>query len=152
MRIRETSWPHRTWGAHRCGRLVPKQAVDEPFGVKWRKVVRALTEAHELDGHTQRLLNGQHDAALGSAVHLCQDDACQRHGFPKDLRLRQTVLAGGRIDDEEDLARLSDLGDNAVNLAELIHEASLVLETARGVDEDDVNTLVASGLSGFESD
>src|SRR3954471_6538840 len=124
--------------------------VDEGLGVEGREVVGTLTEADELDRHTELALDRDDDAALGRAVELGQDDARHVDRLGEDLGLLQAVLPGRRVEDEEHLVDGALLLDDALDLAELVHEADLVVEASGGVDDDDVDLLLDARLDGVE--
>src|SRR6476469_4638653 len=126
--------------------------VDEGLGVEGGEVVGALAEADELDRHTELALDRDDDAALGGAVELGQDDARDVDRLGEDLGLLETVLPGRRVEDEEHLVDGALLLDDALDLAELVHEADLVVEAAGGVDDDDVDLLLDTGFDGVEGD
>ena len=133
------------------GKLV-QQCVHERFRVERCQVVRAFTQADELDGNAELLLDSDHDAALCGAVELGQHDTGDVHDIAEDLRLNHTVLAGGRVDNEQNLGDRSFLLDNTLDLAELIHQTGLVLQAARGVHEHGVNALFLASLHGVKRD
>ena len=47
-----------------------QNAVHKAFRIERRKIVGSFAQAHQLDGHAQLLLHGDHDAALGRAIEL----------------------------------------------------------------------------------
>ena len=104
-----------------------------------RQVVGALAEADQLDRHAELALYGDHDAALGGAVELGQHDAGDVDDLAEDAGLDHAVLAGGRVEDEQHLGDRRLLLDHPLDLAELVHQALLVLQPAGGVDDDGVD-------------
>lgn len=132
--------------------MLVQQRVHECFRVERRQVVRAFTQADELDGNAELLLDSDHDAALCGAVELGQHDTGDVHDIAEDLRLNHTVLAGGRINHEQNLGDRRFLLDHALDLAELIHQTGLVLQAARGVHEHGVNALLLASLHGIKRD
>src|SRR6476659_3900066 len=112
--------------------------VDEGLGVEGGEVVGSLAEADELDRDAELALDRHDDAALGRAVELGQHDAGDVDRLGEDLGLLQAVLPGGGVEDEQHLVDLALLLDDALDLAELVHEADLVVQAAGGVDDDDV--------------
>lgn len=133
------------------GKLV-QQRVHECFRVERCQVVRAFTQADELDGNAELLLDCDHDTALCGAVELGQHDTGDVHDIAEDLRLNHTVLAGGRINHEQNLGDRRFLLDNALDLAELIHQTGLILQAARGVHEHGVHALFLASLHGIKRD
>ena len=61
-------------------------------------------------------------------------------GFVELLRLVHGVLAGGRVQHEQGLARgVRQLAaDDPVDLGQLVHQVCLVVQAARGVHDDDI--------------
>ena len=87
------------------------------------------------------MLRDRHDhAAAGRAVELGENDPGAAGGLLEALGLREGILAGGGIDDEEHfMGRFRDeLRDHAADLGELLHEIRLRLEAAGGIDDADV--------------
>jgi hypothetical protein len=70
----------------------------------------------------------------------------------KTLACSQAVLAGGRVEDEQHLVDRALLLDDPLDLAELVHEAGLVLQAPGGVDEHHVGLESLRGLDGVEGD
>ena len=132
--------------------MLVQQRVHECFRVERRQIVRAFTQADELDGNAELLLDSNHDAALCGAVELGQHDTGDIHDIAEDLRLNHTVLAGRRVDNEQNLGDRRFLLNHALNLAELIHQTGLVLQAARGVHEHGVNALLLASLHGIKRD
>src|SRR3954453_18457936 len=104
--------------------------VDEGLGVEGREVVGTLAQADELDRHTELALDRDDDPALGRAVELGQDDARHVDRLGEDLGLLQAVLPGRRVEDEEHLVDGALLLDDALDLAELVHQADLVVDAS----------------------
>jgi len=113
--------------------------VDETLRVEGCQIVRTFAETDELHGNAQGPLDRDNDAALRGSVKLGQHNAGDSGRLREHLRLLHTVLAGGGVQDQEDLGDGGLLFHDALDLAKLIHECGLVLQTARRVDEDDVD-------------
>ena len=118
------------------------------------EVVDAFAETDELDRQFQVVLDGQDHAAAGRAVEFRQHDAgdfADRHEL---FCLRDGVLTGGRVEDQEDLpvGVRQFAVDDLVDLAEFCHEVLLVMDPARGVADDDVCSAVDAGMDGVEDD
>ena len=124
--------------------------VDERRRVERRHVVRALAETDELDRYAELALHLHHDAALGGPVELGEHDAGDVDDLAEDAGLDQAVLTGGGVEDEQDLGDRGDLLDDPLDLAELVHEAGLVLQPPGGVDQHRVDPLVDALLDGLE--
>lgn len=72
----------------------------------------------------------------------------------KALGLLQAVLPGDGVQHEPHLPRLPGvrLGDGPLHLLELLHEALLGVEAARGVHEEEVQAPRPSGLGGVKGE
>ena len=92
------------------------------------------------------------DAALGRAVELGEHDAGDVDDLAEDPGLDEAVLAGGGVEDQQHLGDRGLLLDDALDLAELVHQSGLVLQAAGGVDQDGVDALVDALLDRFERD
>ena len=97
-------------------------------------------------------MDGHDDAPLGRAIELGEHDAGDSRGLGEHLGLLHAVLAGRRVEDEENLGDGGLLAHDALDLAELVHEGRLVLEPASGVDENDVNVAFDALTHRLESD
>ena len=132
--------------------MLVQQCVHERFRVERRQVVRAFTQADELDGNTQLLLNGHDNTALRGAVQLSQHDTGHVHDLAKDLRLDHAVLAGRRVNHEQNLGDRRFLLNHTLDLTELVHQASLVLQAARGIHQHGVDAFLLTGLNRIKGD
>src|SRR5205823_196507 len=79
-------------------------------------------------------LDAQRGAATGVAVELGHDDAVELDGLGELLGDVDGVLAGHRVDDEQDVGRADDLADPD----ELLHELGVDVQAAAGVDDEHV--------------
>src|SRR5438270_76754 len=111
------------------------------------------TQADELDGDVELVLDGERDATLGRAVELGEHDAGDVDGVGELPGLHETVLTRRRVDDEQDLGDATgrSFGD-AADLAELLHEVGLGVETSSGVGQHDVDVAGVRPLDGVEHD
>ena len=132
--------------------MLVQQRVHECFGVERCQVVRAFAQADELDGNAELLLNSDHDTALRSAVELSQHDTGHVHDLTEDLRLDHAVLAGRRVDDQEHLGHRGFLLNHTLDLTELVHQAGLILQAARGIHEHGVDAFLLAGLNRIKGD
>ena len=82
-------------------------------------------------------LTRQRGAAAGVAVELGHHDAVEVDGLGELLGDVDRVLAGHRVDDEQDVVRL----DRRADLDELVHERLVDVQAAGGVDDQDVLAL-----------
>src|SRR5439155_10987817 len=82
------------------------------------------------------------------------DDAGDVDGLAEETRLLEAVLAGGGVEDEQRLVRgaLQAVGDDPPDLAQLVHQVRLRVQTAGGVHEDDVAMPALRGSNGVEGD
>src|SRR6478609_7452477 len=133
----KAAWPRATSAAGSRD-----DRVDERLGVEGREVVGPLAQAHELDRHPELALHRHDDATLRGAVELGEHDAGDVHRLGEDLRLLEAVLARRRVEDEQHLVDRALLLDDALDLAELVHEVDLVVQAAGRVDDDDVDLLL----------
>ena len=76
---------------------------------------------------------------LRGAVELGQHDAGDVDDLGEHARLLQPVLAGRRVEHEQHLVDRRLLLDDALDLAELVHQPGLGVQPAGGVDEHDVD-------------
>ena len=132
--------------------MLVQQRVHECFGVERCQVVRAFAQADELDGNAELLLNSDHDAALCRAVKLGQHDTGHVHDLTEDRRLDHAVLAGRRVDDQEHLGHRGFLLNHTLDLTELVHQAGLILQAARGIHEHGVDAFLLAGLNRIKGD
>src|SRR5690606_28080593 len=107
-----------------------------------RQVIRTFPETDQLHRHPQLPLDGDHDAALGGAVELGEGDTGDIDDLTEDARLSHTVLPRRRVQDEEYLIDRSVLLDDALDLAELVHQPGLGLKPSGGVDDHDIRLLL----------
>jgi hypothetical protein len=121
-------------------KIAVEQRVDETVAFEQGQVLWLLAQAHVLDGQMELLADGDHDAALGRAVQLGQDDAGTTGSFGKSFRLTDPVLTGRRIQHQQNFVRRFGnlLGDHAVDLGQLTHQIGLRLQPPRRVDDADV--------------
>src|SRR6476661_7078843 len=129
-----------------------EEGVDEGRGLERREVVGALAEAHELDRHPELALHAEHDAALGGAVELREDDAGDVDDVAEHTGLGEAVLPGGGVEHEQHLVDDGLAGDHPLDLAELVHQPGLRVEAPGGVEEHGVGALLVALLDGVERD
>src|SRR5713101_326895 len=113
--------------------------VDEGGRLERRQVVGALAEADQLDGHAQFPLDSDDDPALGGAVELGQDDPRDVHHLSEHPRLAESVLAGGGVKDQQDLIHGGALLDDALDLAEFVHQPGFRVQPPGGVHDDGIH-------------
>ena len=98
-------------------------------------------EEDRLAGHR---LDRERGAAAGVAVELRHHDAVELGGLGERLGDADRVLAGHRVDDEEDVVGLRPLAD----LRQLGHQLLVDVEAAGGVDDEDVATVLTGAVEG----
>ena len=103
-----------------------------------------------LDGEVT--LHGHDDASLGRPVQLGQHDAGDVHDVTEDAGLHEPVLTGGGVEDEQHLGDGRLLLDHALDLAELVHQPGLVLQSPRRVDDHRVDAGLDPRAHGFVGD
>src|SRR6266568_4085814 len=127
--------------AIRCAGCPPlsEHGVDKRQRLERRQVVRALAQPDQLDRHAELPLHGDHDAALGGAVQLRQDDPGDVDDLGEHPGLTQAILARRRVEHEQHLVDRAVLLDNPLDLAELVHQPGLGVQAARGVHDNGVH-------------
>ena len=93
-----------------------------------------LAHADELHGATCDRLDRERSTAACIAVELRHDDAIQPERLVKRLRNVDGFLSRHGIDDKQDLVRLY----RRLDIAQLLHERFVDLQTPRRVDDDDI--------------
>src|SRR6266540_4030998 len=130
------------------------EGAREVLRVERPEVVEALSYPDQLHRQAELVRDRDGDAAFGAAVELRQCDACDADRFPEEARLLQTVLARGRVDDEQCLVRRAcELAfDDASDLGQLLHQVRLRVQPSRGVDDHDVASVLGRALDRVERD
>src|SRR6185503_3107449 len=123
-------------------------------GLKHFDIVNALARANQLHRQTKLLLEGDDNAAFGAAVELREDQSSELKRFAEGARLRDRVLADGRVENQQRLMRraLDFAGDDTLDFLDLQHQVGLRVEPAGTVDNDDVGVARARGLDRVERD
>src|SRR5919107_4481472 len=104
------------------------------LGVEALELVELLPHAREHDRLARDRLHAERRAAAGVAVELAHEDAVELDGFGELLGDVDRVLAGHRVDDEQDVVRAHGLAD----LDELVHQRGVDVQAAGRVDDQDV--------------
>src|SRR5205807_9968631 len=120
------------------------------FGVERHQVVDLFAGADEANGQAEFARDGHDDAAFGRAVELGEDNPGDADGRGEFARLRQAVLPGGRVKDQENVVGRAGnhLGSGALHFFELGHQVGLGVQTASGIHNDDVGGASLSGSHG----
>ena len=126
----------------------------EVGGVERAQVLDPLPDPDQLHRDPELVGDRQGDPALGGAVELRQHDPGHVDRLGEQARLLQPVLAGRRVDREQHLVRRARdaAGDDAVDLAQLVHQMALGVQPPGGVDDDDVAAAGLGGGDGVERD
>ena len=98
-----------------------------------------FADAGELDGLARDRAHGDGRAAAGVAVEFGEDDAIYAQFLVEGVGDGDGILTGHGVDDEEDLLRL----DRGADLAQLLHELLVDVQTAGSIDDDRVAAIVA---------
>src|SRR4029077_8711150 len=110
------------------------QRLGEVFRHEGAKVVDVFAHADEEERDWpllgilgSRMRDGADHAALRRAVELGQDEAGQAERLVERLDLRERVLPGVGVEDEQHLMRraVEGLARDALDLADLLHEVQL---------------------------
>src|SRR2546423_1388848 len=120
-------------------RVRAKQRVDELGRIERRKVIGTLAEADQLHRDTQAALHGDDDATRGRPVQLRQYHTGDVAHLGEHPGLLQAVLPGGGVQDQQRLVDRAVLLHHPLDLAQLVHQADLVLQPAGRVDQDGVH-------------
>src|SRR3954449_7340946 len=105
-----------------------------PLRVEALELVELLAHAGEQDRLAGDGLDAQRGAAAGVAVELAHQHAVELDRLGELLGDVHGVLAGHRVDDEQDVVRL----DRPADVDELLHELGVDVQAAGGVDDQDV--------------
>ena len=108
--------------------------LGHPVGVETLELVELLAGGGEEDRLAGDLLDAQRGAAARVAVELGHHDAVELDRLGELLGDVDGVLAGHRVDDEQDVGRAHDLAD----AHELLHELLVDVQAARRVDDEHV--------------
>ena len=114
-----------------------EDAAGDALGVEGLELVERLADAGELDRLAGDRAHRQRRATARIAVHAGQDHAGEVDFAGEALGDVDCVLAGQRVDDEQRLGRVRGRGDGL----HLAHQLVVDVETARGVEQDDVVAL-----------
>src|SRR5688572_8837793 len=74
-------------------------------GIEGAKVVDAFADPDRVDGEAELLGRGDHDSAARAAIELGHDEAGDAGKVAEHLDLGQSVLAGGGVEDEQNVMR-----------------------------------------------
>src|SRR5579862_8736735 len=98
-----------------------EERIDKGLRVEGDKIFRRLAGADKAHGQAEFAHDGHNDAAVRGAVKLGEDDAGDAGGGGELAGLREAVLSGGGVEDEQDVVRGAgnELGGGALHLFEL---------------------------------
>ena len=91
---------------------------------------------------------------LRGAVELGENDAGDADAGGEFARLRQSVLPGGGVENQQDVVRRAgnDFGGGALHFFELGHQVGFGVQAAGGVDDDHVGAARFGGGQRVEDD
>ena len=100
-----------------------------------------------MDRQAEFLRGRDHDAAARGAVEFRHDESGDARHLLEHLDLRQRILAGRGVEDEDDVMRAFgvDPAQHTANFREFIHQFALVVKPPGSVDDQDVD----AGFGGF---
>ena len=119
---------------------MPRMRCGHPVGVEALELLELLAGRRVEDRLAGHRLDAERGAAAGVAVELGHQDAVELGRLGELLGDVDGVLAGHRVDDEEDVVRLRPLLD----LGELLHQLGVDVEAAGGVDDQHVEALASA--------
>ena len=82
-----------------------KQSLDKFRGVKFLQVIDPFSHADVSDRNLQLFRDSDYDPSLGCPIQFGEGDACHPNGLVEEFRLRDCILTGCGVKDEEDLMR-----------------------------------------------
>ena len=131
----------------------PSSASTKVTGSKATRSSSVLADADEADRDPELALHREHDAASRGPVELREDDPGHPDGLGELASLRDRVLPGRRVEDQE---HLGDLAGGAVrdppDLLQLLEQVRLVVQPTRGVGEDEGDALGGCPVEGVVDD
>src|SRR3984957_13973752 len=134
--------------------LIAEQRVYKGFAVKRQKVVQLLSHSYISHRHFELARNSYGDTALRGPVELGEHDARHARRLGEQPRLLQSVLSRGRVHHQQNLVGSAgnDPFRGSPHLAQLLHQAVFSMQSACGVDDQDVCCACLSGTHGIEQD
>ncbi len=120
----------------------PEDPRGHPVGVEHLERVELLARRCELDRLAGDGLDAERGAATGVAVELREDHAVEGDALVEGLRDAHGLLAGHRVEHEQDVGRLRLVTD----ARELLHQLLVDLQAARRVDDHRVEPFGARAL------
>src|SRR5687768_2408269 len=113
-------------------RYLLKKGIYEGFGIEDCEVLEFFPGADISDRALDLLNHGEGDAAFGRTVELGQRQMGDVRGLHEGSGLRQAVLSGGGVDDQQRFvwASFDLLADDVDDLLQLLHQVIFRLEPA----------------------
>ena len=108
--------------------------------MEWLDHVKLLTDTDEFDRLSCNGGNGKSRAASGIAVKLREHDTRDPQGFIKGSGCVDSILTRHGVDHEEDFRRVN----RGLDVAKLVHELLVNVQTAGRIKEDDVIAVFGS--------
>ena len=121
---------------------MPRIPLSHPVGVEALELGELLAGGGVEDRLAGDGLDAERGAAASVSVQLAHHDAVELRRLGELLGDVDRVLAGHRVDDEQDVVRPGA----ALDLDELLHQLRVDVEATRGVDDQHVLAL-GSGLA-----
>ena len=136
------------------GKLVSQNFLKKSSFLENGKLLGFLASAQETGRDAEGVVDGDGDAAFTRAVELGDDEAVERAGFMKFLRLVQGVGAGGGIDDKQSQMRCGFVlfGEGAADFSEFLHQVMSGVDAAGGIADEELSFLGDGLLVGVEAD
>src|SRR6266511_1782346 len=131
-----------------------EQGLDVGVGVERFEVFELLADADELYRQADLAFDAEDGAALRRAIQLRQDDPRTLYRLLEVLRLDDGVLTAGGVEDEQLLVRGAGhgLADDAIDLLQLAHQVCLRVQSAGGVNDQNVKVARLRLLAGIVGD
>lgn len=82
-----------------------KERFDKFVRLKFRQIFETFAETNELHRESELFRDGDDDAPFGAAIEFGEDDAGAAGGMRKPFGLTDGILAGGRVEHQEDFMR-----------------------------------------------
>src|SRR5829696_5582718 len=119
-----------------------EKSFGEPFGIEWFQVFYRFSETNEPDWKVEFPTHSGNCTSTCAAIQLRDHDPGGRNGLGKELSLLNRVLANRSVEDQQCLMRgtREPSADHADDLSQLLHQALLRMEAARGIDNHRVDS------------
>ena len=104
------------------------------------QIVDAFADADEMDRQRKFVRQRHEHAAARGAVKFGHDETGDAGDLGEGLRLTERVLADGGVERQHHVMRRSlvELSDHADNFRQLLHQFFLVLQSAGGINHQNI--------------